>query len=76
MERVTELKLNNRWLKDGTEFSVKGERGGRFRFRYADVLEDGTPKVITGFGGPNGHGSWRSFDPAKLKRIHSKDKMR
>ena len=63
------MKVNNRNLEPGTEFSVKGEPG-RFIFRWM------TGDAITAWGGRLGHEMYRSFDPSKIKRVHSKPRLR
>ncbi len=57
----------------GTELSIAGERG-RFRF-VAYVLTD-TAEWIDVFGGTDNQQAWRSFDPARVTRVHTKPKLR
>jgi hypothetical protein len=55
-------------LVRGSEFSIKGEYGARFRFHRYVVLEDGR-EWIDAFGGPKDVTMWRSFRPARIARI-------
>jgi hypothetical protein len=72
--RTTEVKFNGRWLRPGVEVSIKGERG-RFRFHHLVTAGNGDT-YVTVWGGPSGHGSWRSFAPDRIKAVHAKEKMR
>ena len=65
--RVTEVKFHNKNVDTTTELHVPWE--GRFRFKYADLEDDGNIVAITCWGGPSGHGSWRTFHPDKIKTV-------
>lgn len=67
MQRTTSVKFHGRILEEDVEFQVPWE--GRFRFKYADLDEAGEIVAITGWGGPSGHGSWRTFAPERIKRV-------
>lgn len=51
----------------GTEFSVSGERGGRFRFLNHVQVADA--EWINCIGGPKNVTMWRSFRPDRILRI-------
>lgn len=55
-------------LVRGSEFQVKGEYGGQFRFHRHVVYRDGR-QVIDAFGGPKGVTMWRSFRPERISRV-------
>lgn len=67
MTRVTEVKFHGRNMDTTTEFHVPWE--GRFKFKYADLDDDGNIVAITCWGGPKGHGSWRTFAPERIKTV-------
>lgn len=66
-----EMQVNGRWLRPGTEFSVRGERG-RMRF----VRHVKTPKVewvdcISTFSK-----QCRAFRPERIKTVHYVNRTR
>lgn len=63
------LKVNGRLIEDGTEISIQGEPG-RFIFRWL------TGPDLTCWGGKTGHEMYRSFPLSRVRRVHSKPKMR
>lgn len=63
------LKVNGRIIEPGTELSIKGE-SGRYTFRWM------TGDSYTCWGGRTGHEMYRSFPENKIKRVHSKPKLR
>lgn len=67
MTKVEEVKFHNRNMTQETEFQVPWE--GRYKFKYATLNEEGEVVAITGWGGPNGHGSWRTFAPEKIGKV-------
>lgn len=69
----TEYACNGRNIVVNTELSIKGERG-RFKFKYYTESDNGD--WITVYGGPNGVGMWRSFEPKRIKTVHWKNKLR
>jgi len=71
MEQTTLFKIHNRILERNTEISITGE-SGRFKYLYQNN-SDGS---ITCYGGKTGHAMYRSFMPNRVKRIHSKKKLR
>lgn len=65
------IKVNGRILDEGTEVTIKGERG---RFRYTGIVNpDGSG---TFYGGMNGYGMFRAFHFNKISRVHTKNKLR
>lgn len=60
--------VNGRHLRPGTEVSIRGERG-RFRFIRRVVNSDGV-EWLDFWGGPKGAEQWRSFYPARVRRVH------
>lgn len=73
MTRSTEVKLHGRWLRPGTEVSIRGVRG---RFRFHEMVEHLGQTWVTVWGGTKDYGSWRSFDPERIKAVHTKERMR
>jgi Na+-transporting NADH:ubiquinone oxidoreductase subunit NqrF len=65
------FKIHNRVVEQGTELSVNGE-SGRFKFLYVNE-SDGS---ITVYGGKNGYGMFRSFAVDRIRRVHTKKKMK
>lgn len=63
------MKVNGRIIEPGTELSIRGE-SGRFIFRWM------TGDDLTCWGGRTGHEMYRSFPEGKIKRVHSKPKLR
>ena len=63
------MKINGRHIEPGTELSIHGE-SGRFVFRWM------TGDHLTCWGGRQGHEKFRTFAVDKVKRVHSKPKMR
>lgn len=59
--------VGNKMMLPGTEFSVSGERGARFRF--LNHVVSGDAQWINCFGGPKGVVMWRSFRPERILRI-------
>lgn len=66
---LNEVKVNGRILTEGTEFSVRGERG-RFRFTRYVITEKS--EWIDCIGGPKGYEKMRSFSPTSIRRVHVK----
>lgn len=60
--------VHGRRLEPGTEVSITGVRG-RFRFMKAATTASGR-EVYDFIGGVDGHESWRSFYPERVKRVH------
>lgn len=65
--RVTAVKFHNKNVDTTTELHVPWE--GRFRFKYADLDDDGNIIAITCWGGTSGHASWRTFAPDRIKTV-------
>jgi|APCry1669189567_1035234.scaffolds.fasta_scaffold00126_29 hypothetical protein len=71
---VADLALTYEWenveewdgLVKGDLVLVKGERGD-WRFQWAKV-KDGEVTEVTVHGGPNGHGSFRTFLPNRVSK--------
>lgn len=69
---TTEVKVNGRWLRPGTEFKVKGERG-RMRFvRHVEYI-GGNVSWVDCF---DKNKQFRSFRKDRITRIHSKNQTR
>lgn len=62
--------LGRKTLTPGSEFTVQGERGARFRFHSYVETADGRC-WINAFGGPHKVTMWRSFRPERISRITS-----
>lgn len=60
---------SGRWLRSGSEISVKNEPG-RFIVRWIKGDE------VTVFGGRSGHEAWRTFRMDDIRRVHTKQKLR
>jgi len=69
-EVTTELQINGRYVKKGTELKIKGERG---RFRFIQHIKTAKAEWIDVWGGPKNAPSWRSFVPEKIARVHYKN---
>lgn len=67
MQRATTVKFHGRNLEEGVEFHVPWE--GRFKFKYADLDDEGNIVAITGWGGPKDYGSWRTFAPERIRTV-------
>lgn len=65
---VDEYEHNGKTMVPGTEFSVHGERGARFRFLHAAVV-NGKVAWIDAIGGQHKVRMWRSFRPEQINRI-------
>lgn len=63
------MKINGRNIEPGTELSVVGEPG-RFVFRWM------SGDYLTCWGGRTGHEKYRTFRPERVRRVHTKHKMR
>lgn len=70
-ERTTELQINGRHVKQGTELKIQGERG---RFRFIQHVKTATAEWIDVWGGPSHREQTRSFRLDRVKRVHSKNK--
>lgn len=68
-EVTTELQINGRHVKQGTELKIDGERG---RFRFMQHVKTKTAEWIDVWGGPKHKEQTRSFRVDKVKRVHSK----
>jgi len=64
------VKINGRHVTQGTEISIKGERG---RFRFAGRVTTRSGNTWIDAYGPRGS---RSFDEARVKTVHRKRKGR
>lgn len=73
--RSNEVTVNGRQVTVGTELSIKGEPGARFRFKE-HVVTPGGNEHITVYGGTKGQGQWRSFALDQVKTVHRVDKLR
>lgn len=71
-EIETEIQINGRYVINGTELKISGERG-RFRFIKKVTTEQGNVWIDV-FGGPKGYECIRSFRLEKVKTVHSKNK--
>lgn len=69
-EITTELQINGRYVKQGTELKIQGERG---RFRFMQHVKTKTAEWIDVWGGPKHKEQTRSFRPEKVVRVHSKN---
>lgn len=70
-ERTTELQINGRYVKQGTELKIEGERG---RFRFIQYVKTATAEWIDVWGGPKHREQTRSFRLGRVKRVHSKNR--
>lgn len=70
-EVTTELQINGRYVKQGTELKIQGERG---RFRFMQHIKTETSEWIDVWGGPRHREQTRSFRLDRVKRVHSKNK--
>lgn len=61
------FEFNGKTMIPGTEFAVKGERGGRFHFVSHVIL--GENQWINCVGGKQGHHMFRAFRPERIARI-------
>lgn len=68
-EVTTELQINGRHVKQGTELKIEGERG---RFRFMQHVKTKTAEWIDVWGGPRHKEQTRSFRVDRVKRVHSK----
>lgn len=71
----TPIRINGRVVEPGTELSVRGWRG-RYRYQYARLVEAGAVVEITAYGGPDGHGTYRSCRPDRVRTVHRIPKTR
>lgn len=67
-----EIQINGRYVSEGTELKITGERG-RFRF-IKQVTTESSITWIDVYGGPKGYECIRSFRPEQVKTVHSKNK--
>jgi hypothetical protein len=58
---------NGKTMVPGTEFSVSGERGARFRF--LSFVQTADSCWINAIGGQHKVVMWRSFRPSRISRI-------
>jgi hypothetical protein len=65
----TELRLGRRVLEPGTRCTVRGERGGVFRFVEHVVNPDNGAEWVTLLGGRAGVVTYRSFRPERIARV-------
>ncbi len=72
--RSAEFSANGRKIVKGTELSITGEPGARFKFMEYVVAPKGD--WISVVGGRKGEKSWRSFAPERIKRVHRVEKVR
>jgi len=71
----SEIVIHGRHVKQGSELSIKGERG-RFNF-IKHVLNPKTgSEWVDVVGGPAGYKTLRSFHVDKIRRVHNKVKTR
>lgn len=63
------MKVNGRTIEPGTELSIRGV-SGRFTFRWM------TGDDITCWGGRTGHEMYRTFPIDRIRRVHTKPKLR
>lgn len=69
------MNVNGRNLENGTELSIKDERG-RFQFIRHVYNPDLDVEWIDVVGGRKGVREMRSFRPERIKRVHWKKTMR
>lgn len=67
--KQNDITLNNRHVTRGTELSVAGWRG-RYRFQYAHTNDQGDLAEVVVYGGPKGHGIYRSCAPERVRTVH------
>jgi hypothetical protein len=70
-EVTTELQINGRYVKKGTELKISGERG---RFRFLQHVKTQGAEWIDVWGGPKQKEQTRSFYLDRVVRVHSKNK--
>lgn len=69
------MTVHNRNLENGTEVSIRGERG-RFQFIRHVYNPDIDVEWVDVIGGKKGVREMRSFRPDRIKRVHWKKTMR
>jgi hypothetical protein len=71
---ATEARIPGRApLREGDEFSVRGQRG---RYRLIRYVETDRGQWVDCFGGPDGRGMFRSFAVDRVSRVHRTKVMR
>jgi hypothetical protein len=58
-----------RVLKPGVVVTIKGQRGGQFRYQYAQIHNETGAVSLAFVGGRNGHIMDRAFRPEQVGRI-------
>jgi hypothetical protein len=72
--KLNQYRINCRTLRQGTEVSIRGERG---RFRFIKAVQTPAGAVWLDFiGGPAKAEKWRSFHPDRVRRVHRINKTR
>ena len=66
----TEIKINGRYLRPGTEFKVAGQSG---RFRFTRQV---TTPTSTWIDARTSDGRFKSFSPERVKTVHAKTRLR
>jgi Na+-transporting NADH:ubiquinone oxidoreductase subunit NqrF len=67
-----EIQVNGRNITQGTEVSIRGERG---RFRFMKHVKTDTAEWVDVVGGVKGVKMWRSFRVDRVKTVHRKNKI-
>jgi len=63
-----QVQVNGRWLRVGSEVSIKNRRG---KYRYTGhALTQSGQLVLNFIGGPPNHEMMRSFYPDQIKTVH------
>lgn len=63
-------------LTPGTEVSVRGKRGARYKFLRASTVPSTGATVLDFIGGTRGHESWHSFYPEQISKVHAPAEQR
>lgn len=72
--REERIQVNGRWVEQGTELSIKGERG-RFRFQHRVTTPSGSVWLNV-IGGVKGATMFRAFAQDRVRVVHWKNKLR
>ncbi|PKQ59707.1 hypothetical protein B5566_02345 [Mycobacterium sp. MHSD3] len=63
-------------LTPGTEVSVRGKRGARYKFLRASTVPSTGAVVLDFIGGTRNHKSWHSFYPDQISKVHAPTEQR
>jgi hypothetical protein len=69
-EVQTEMQINGRYVKPGTELKITGWTG---RYRFVKYVKTETSEWVDVIGGPKGSEAFRSCTLGMIKRVHYKN---